>query len=51
VVADDGDGLPDEVQESGLRNIRQRAQKLGGSCTIESSTGGGTTVTWTVPLR
>ena len=50
VVTDDGIGLPEDVQESGLRNIRERATKLGGTCTIESSPGEGTTVTWTVPL-
>lgn len=49
-VVDNGTGLPDEVQESGLRNIRQRAANLGGSCTVRSTEGGGTTVTWTVPL-
>lgn len=51
VVADNGAGLPEDVQESGLRNIRERAEKLGGSCTVESADGGGTTVSWTVPLR
>ena len=50
VVTDDGIGLPEGVQESGLRNIRERAAKLGGTCTIESSPGEGTRVTWTVPL-
>lgn len=51
VVADNGAGLPEDVQESGLRNIRERAEKLGGSCTVEPADGGGTTVSWTVPLR
>jgi len=50
VVTDDGAGLPEDVQESGLRNIRDRATKLGGTCTIESSPGQGTSLTWTVPL-
>jgi signal transduction histidine kinase len=50
VVTDDGVGLPEDVQESGLRNIRERATKLGGTCAIESTSGEGTTVTWTVPL-
>ena len=51
VVDDDGIGLPEKVQESGLRNIRERALNLGGTCTVESSPGQGTTVCWTVPLR
>lgn len=51
VVTDDGRGLPENVQECGLRNIRERATKLGGSCTITSSPGGGTTIAWSVPLR
>ena len=51
VVADNGAGMPAEVQESGLRNIRERAEKLGGSCVVDSASGGGTTVSWTVPLR
>lgn len=51
VVSDDGRGLPENVQECGLRNIRERATKLGGSCTITSSLGGGTTIAWSVPLR
>ena len=51
VVSDNGSGLPEDVQESGLRNIRERAQMLGGSCTVESPNGVGTTVSWTVPLR
>jgi signal transduction histidine kinase len=51
VVTDDGQGLPEEVRESGLRNIRERAEKLGGTCTVESAAGSGTTVCWSVPLR
>jgi signal transduction histidine kinase len=50
VVADTGGGMPEDVQESGLRNIRERAEQLGGSCTVRSSREG-TTVTWTVPLH
>ena len=51
VVADNGSGLPENVEESGLSNIRQRAEKLGGWCAVEATNGGGTTVSWTVPLR
>ena len=49
VVADDGEGFAPGVRESGLRSMRERAERLGGSCVVESS-GEGTTVTWTVPL-
>ena len=49
VVADNGAGLPDGVQESGLRNIRDRAARLGGTCEVSSSPEG-TTVTWCVPF-
>ena len=49
VVSDDGTGMPPDVQESGLRNMRERAEALGGSCEVSSSSVG-TSVTWTVPL-
>jgi len=51
VVSDDGRGLPEGAQESGLQNIRERAEKLGGTCTVESSVGKGTTICWSVPVR
>jgi signal transduction histidine kinase len=51
VVADNGVGMPEDLAESGLRNIRDRAGELGGTCTVDTTTGGGTTVSWTVPLR
>ncbi len=50
VVSDDGHGLPPDATESGLSNIRSRAEARGGSCTITSSPETGTTVTWTVPV-
>ncbi|MEV7431332.1 GAF domain-containing protein [Nocardioides sp. NPDC092400] len=50
-VADDGRGLPADTRESGLRNLRQRAEELGGSCEVSSSPGRGTTVRWAVPMR
>ena len=49
VVADNGGGLPPDLQESGLGNIRDRAARLGGECTVDSSEHG-TTVTWSVPF-
>lgn len=49
VVADDGRGMG-EVRESGLGNMRERALKRGGTFTVTSTPGGGTTVDWRVPL-
>jgi signal transduction histidine kinase len=51
VVADDGRGLTSGSPGNGLRNIRERAEMLGGSCVLDSQQGTGTTVTWTVPRR
>lgn len=48
VVADNGCGLPADARESGLLNIRDRAARLGGACSVSSSDQG-TTVTWSVP--
>ena len=50
VVADDGGGMPRDVRESGLRNLRERAAGHGGELVVESGAGTGTTVTWRVPL-
>lgn len=52
-VADDGRGIPAEGRRSGLRNIRRRAESLGGSASWGPGLGPegrGTTVTWTAPL-
>jgi signal transduction histidine kinase len=50
-VADDGRGIPDGVEVSGLKNMRERAEQLGGSCTVTSAPGRGTTVVWRVPAE
>ena len=49
-VQDDGKGLPDTMQESGLRNLRARAVELGGSLEVRAAEGGGTRLHWQVPL-
>ena len=36
---------------SGLRNMQERAESLGGTCTVETPAPGGTVVTWSVPVR
>jgi signal transduction histidine kinase len=50
-VADDGKGLDEHVPESGLRNMRERAERRGGTLTVRTALGEGTTVTWSVPSR
>jgi signal transduction histidine kinase len=50
-ISDDGCGIPvDNSRNSGLANIKYRAERLGGSCEITSSAEGGTRVHWTAPL-
>jgi len=49
-VQDDGKGLPDTVQESGLRNLRARALELGGDLELRPAEGGGTRLVWRAPL-
>jgi signal transduction histidine kinase len=48
-IEDDGVGFDPEAAEGsggqGLRNIRERAEKIDARCCIESSPGQGTTVT------
>lgn len=48
-VGDDGRGLDGERHESGLRNARHRAERLGGSLTLASADPG-TVLEWRVPL-
>ena len=44
-VTDDGKGMPDDAVESGLENIRQRAEGHGGRLHLESSSSKGTRLT------
>ncbi|MEV7803254.1 GAF domain-containing protein [Microbispora sp. NPDC088329] len=50
LVEDDGVGIPARGRRSGLRNLRDRAESLGGSCAAEARAAGGTRLCWTVPL-
>jgi PAS domain S-box-containing protein len=51
VVSDNGRGLPAERNESGLANLRRRAQIAGGSMTAEPGPDGrGLVLTWRAPL-
>jgi signal transduction histidine kinase len=50
-VADDGVGLPAQRRNSGLANLAERAELLGGRFTAGPGVTGGTVVRWEVPLR
>jgi signal transduction histidine kinase len=51
VVSDDGDGIPASHRlGSGLLNMHDRAQRLGGTCKVSSGDGSGTVVRWNVPV-
>jgi two-component system, NarL family, sensor histidine kinase DevS len=49
-VKDNGPGIPADITESGLANLRQRAWQSGGSFSLESTAGGGTLLRWSAPL-
>ncbi|MBT2397527.1 GAF domain-containing sensor histidine kinase [Streptomyces sp. ISL-100] len=52
-VADDGVGIPEGGRRSGLRNLKRRAESLGGTSRCGPGLGeggGGTTVVWEAPL-
>lgn len=48
-VSDDGLGVPEKGRRSGLANLAQRADKLGGTMTLETPDQGGTRLVWRVP--
>jgi len=49
-VTDDGRGLPADREESGLRNLRARAERLGGTFDLANPPEGGTVLSWCVPV-
>jgi signal transduction histidine kinase len=49
-VLDDGVGLGESERRSGLANLRKRAEGRGGTFVVESPAGGGTRVSWVVPI-
>jgi len=55
VIADDGDGIPPDATEAdsrfGLRGMRERAEIVGGTLTVDSTLGQGTTVRMRVAGR
>jgi len=50
-VTDDGRGIAAGSRESGLRNLRERAESLGGTFQAERGPEGGTVAVWRVPAR
>ena len=49
-VTDDGRGLGEPTRRSGLDTIARRAQRHGGTLRFSTPEGGGTCLTWDVPL-
>ena len=49
-VSDNGVGIPPEGRRSGLRNMAERAEQLGGDLTFTGPPDGGTTIVWRVPV-
>ncbi|MEO8888468.1 MAG: GAF domain-containing protein [Jatrophihabitantaceae bacterium] len=57
-IVDDGTGIGTITRRSGLANLRERAERYGGTLTLSAAgpeqsttTGEGTTLRWTTPLR
>lgn len=51
VVVDDGKGIPADVSPSGLGNLGERAEAVGGRFALEPGPGGGVKLEWSAPLR
>jgi signal transduction histidine kinase len=49
-VTDDGVGVPAEGRRSGLRNMAERAEQLGGAMELTVPPEGGTTLVWRAPV-
>ncbi|GAA4990474.1 hypothetical protein GCM10025734_17360 [Kitasatospora paranensis] len=49
-VQDDGVGIPAQGRRSGLRNLAERAEGLGGALELTSPPGGGARLVWSAPL-
>jgi PAS domain S-box-containing protein len=51
VVSDDGEGIPGSHRlGSGLLNMHDRAERMGGSCSVTSGENTGTIVRWQIPV-
>jgi signal transduction histidine kinase len=49
-ITDDGIGMNDPTRDSGLANLRRRAESRGGRFTVSSPETGGTRVEWSAPV-
>jgi signal transduction histidine kinase len=49
-AVDNGRGIPKNITGSGLTNLLQRAQQVGGTFAVESPPTGGTLLRWSAPL-
>ncbi|MFI1717039.1 GAF domain-containing protein [Streptomyces litmocidini] len=51
-VSDDGVGIPQDGRRGGLRNMSERAERLGGTLSVRARTGpgSGTVLEWRIPL-
>ncbi|MFI6847779.1 GAF domain-containing protein [Kitasatospora sp. NBC_00085] len=50
-VQDNGVGIPEQGRRSGLRNLADRAESLGGALEVSSPPEGGARLVWAVPLE
>ncbi len=50
LVRDNGSGIPEGTRRSGLANMANRAEKLGGTLQLSAADGGGTELAWKVPI-
>jgi signal transduction histidine kinase len=50
LVRDNGTGIPEGGRRSGLANMANRAEKLGGGLQLSPAEGGGTELEWKVPV-
>ncbi len=50
-VVDDGRGIPVDITGSGLNNLRERADEVGGTFSVAPADERGTRVQWCAPLR
>jgi two-component system sensor histidine kinase DevS len=50
LVVDDGRGLPEDVSPSGLGNLGDRAEAVGGAFTLGRGPDGGVKVEWSAPV-
>lgn len=49
-VRDNGRGMPAEFTASGLRNLRRRAEEMGGEFAVGTLPAGGTLLRWSAPI-